>query len=61
MLDGTEETSSGVSELESLRESIIEDLSTDPMSKPTIATGKRRIDGSGSRLNDYQGGGYHDT
>lgn len=57
MFDGTEETSSGVSELESLQESIIEDLSTDPAVRPMIATGKRRI--GGSILNDYQGGRYH--
>ena len=60
MLDGTEETSSGVSELESLWESIIEDLSTDPTLGPVIATGKRRIGGS-SILNDYQDGEYHEA
>ena len=58
MFEGTEETSSGVSEMESLQESIIEDLSTDPMLKPVIATGRRRIGGTSSLLNDYRDGEY---
>ena len=61
IFDGTEETSSGVSEMESLQESIIEDLSTDPTLKPKIATGRRRIGGTSSLLDDYQDGGYHEA